>query len=200
MWICITNHGNSWWRHQMETVSALLAICAGNSPVTGEFPTQRPVTRRFDVFFDLRLNKWLSKQWWGWWFETPWGSLWRHCNVFPSLFCSVEPTSTPSPMPALVRVMAWCCQAASHYPNQCWHKYVNNLLISWWRHDMITFSSLVIHCEGNQPITGGFPSQKGQYGTSMFSLLLALTSCWINSRVSGDLGRYDANFSLMFSG
>ena len=54
----------------METFSALLAICAGNSPVPGEFPTQRPVTRSFDVFFDLRLNKRLSKQSWGWWFET----------------------------------------------------------------------------------------------------------------------------------
>ena len=47
----------------------------------GEFPTQRPVTRSFDVFFDLRLNKRLSKQPWGWWFETPPWSLWRHCNV-----------------------------------------------------------------------------------------------------------------------
>ena len=37
----------------------------------GEFPTQRPVTRSFDVYFDLRLNKRLSKQPWGWWFETP---------------------------------------------------------------------------------------------------------------------------------
>ena len=45
-----------WWRHQMETFSALLVICAGNSPVTGEFPTQRPVTQKFDVFFDLRMN------------------------------------------------------------------------------------------------------------------------------------------------
>ena len=44
-------------------ISALLAICAGNSPVTGEFPAQRPVTRSFDIFFDLRLNKRLSKQW-----------------------------------------------------------------------------------------------------------------------------------------
>ena len=41
----------------METFSALLAICAGYSPVTGEFPGQRPVTRSFDAFFDLRLNK-----------------------------------------------------------------------------------------------------------------------------------------------
>ena len=53
---------DSWWRHQMETFSALLAICAGNSPIPGEFPAQRPVTRSFDVFFDLRLNKRLSKQ------------------------------------------------------------------------------------------------------------------------------------------
>ena len=64
----------------METFSAQLAICAGNSPVPGEFPAQRPVTRSFDVFFDLRLNKRLSKQPWGWWFETPAWSLWRHRN------------------------------------------------------------------------------------------------------------------------
>ena len=51
-----------------------------NSPVTGEFPSQRPVTRSFDVFVDLRLKKRLSKQSWGWWFETPSRSLWRHCN------------------------------------------------------------------------------------------------------------------------
>ena len=70
----------SWWRHQMGTVSALLAFFVGNSPVTGEFPSQRPVTRSFDVFFDLRLNKRLSKQSWGWWFETPSRSLWRHRN------------------------------------------------------------------------------------------------------------------------
>ena len=70
----------AWWRHQMETFSALLAICAGNSPIAGEFPAQRPVTRSFDVFFDLRLNKRLSKQCWCWWFETPSRPLWRHCN------------------------------------------------------------------------------------------------------------------------
>ena len=70
----------SWWRHQMETNFALLAICEGNSQVTGEFPAQMPVTRSFDVFFDLCLNKRLSKQWWGWWFEPPSRPLWRHCN------------------------------------------------------------------------------------------------------------------------
>ena len=70
----------TWWRHQMETFSASLAICTGNSPVPGEFPTQRPVTRSFHVFFDLGLNKALSKQSWGWWFETLSHPLWRHCN------------------------------------------------------------------------------------------------------------------------
>ena len=52
----------SWWRHQMDAVSALLAICAGNSLVTGEFPAQGPVTRSFDVFFALRLNGWVNNR------------------------------------------------------------------------------------------------------------------------------------------
>ena len=55
----------------------------GNPPVTGVFPSQRPVTRSFDVFFDLCLNKRFRKQSWGWWFQTPSCSLWRHCNVDP---------------------------------------------------------------------------------------------------------------------
>ena len=55
-------------------------ICAGSSPGTGEFPAQRPVTRKFDVFFDLCPNKQLSKQWWGWWFETSSHPLWHHRN------------------------------------------------------------------------------------------------------------------------
>ena len=46
----------------METFPALLALCVGNSPVTGEFRAQRPVTRSFDVFFDLSQNNWLIKQ------------------------------------------------------------------------------------------------------------------------------------------
>ena len=70
----------AWWRLQMETYSALLATCAGNSPVTGELPAQRPVTQSFDVFFYMCLNKRLSKQWCGWWFGTPSHTLWRHYN------------------------------------------------------------------------------------------------------------------------
>ena len=53
----------------METFSALLAFCVGNSPVTGEFPAQSPVTRSFDFFFNLRQNKRPSEQSWGGWFR-----------------------------------------------------------------------------------------------------------------------------------
>ena len=73
----------AWWRHQMENFTALLAICAGNSPVTGEFAAQRSVAQSFDVFFNLRLNKRLTKQSWGWWFETLSRPLWRPRNVTP---------------------------------------------------------------------------------------------------------------------
>ena len=85
------NPSMAWWRHQMETFSALLAICAGHSPVSGEFPAQRPVTRAFDVSFDLRLNKRLSKQSLGWWLETLSCSLWRQSNGFPSQRASYAP-------------------------------------------------------------------------------------------------------------
>ena len=67
----IWNWVSSWWRHQMETFSALLALC-----VTGEFPS---VTRIIDVSLICALNKRLNKQSWGWWFEAPSRSLWRHC-------------------------------------------------------------------------------------------------------------------------
>ena len=86
---------SSWWRHQMETFSALLAICAGNSSVPGEFPAHRPVTRSFDVFFELRLNKQLSKQSWGWWFETLLCPIWRHSNIY--WYDTIAPAPTKQP-------------------------------------------------------------------------------------------------------
>ena len=81
----------SWWRHQMETFSALLAICAGNSPVPGEFPAQRPVTRSFDVCFDIfilnqgpdvRVRKKPSKVW----NLLEWLS--QNCFLFPVMMTS----------------------------------------------------------------------------------------------------------------
>ena len=81
---------NAWWRHQMETFSALLALCAGKSQVTGEFPAQRPVTQRFDISLICTLNKWLSKQSCGWWFEKPSRSSWRHCNAYDKYYFALS--------------------------------------------------------------------------------------------------------------
>ena len=95
MWRYLHYEYQLWWRHQIETFSALLAFCAGNSPVIGEFPAQRPVTRSLDVFFDQRLNQQLCKQWRRWWFETLPCSLWRHCN---------DRSTLTSHLPALVLI------------------------------------------------------------------------------------------------
>ena len=77
-----------WWRHQMETFSAFLALCEGNPPVTAGFLSQRRVTRSLDVLFDLRLDKRLRKQSRRRWFETPARSLWLHCNEIEKSFSS----------------------------------------------------------------------------------------------------------------
>ena len=107
---------SSWWRHQMEIFSALLAVCVGNSPVTGEFPSQRPMAQSFDVFFDLRLKRRLSKYEESicCWFETPSRSLWRHCNVH-DFFLSVAVRSWPRG-----RRVLWFCIPQTTYVNVDW--------------------------------------------------------------------------------
>ena len=99
----------------MEKISALMVICAGNSPVIGEFPAQRPVTR----------NKRLSKQWWGWRFETPSRPLWRHNNVI-IWFCNVK-----------VELVQCCDKTANEvrswlhnwdYLGLCWFEWWGNVL------------------------------------------------------------------------
>ena len=74
-----------------ENIFCVTGHLPWNLLVTGEIPTQRPVTWSFGVFFDLRLNKRLSKQPRGWWFETQSWSLWRHCNG--PTHCSSRPSS-----------------------------------------------------------------------------------------------------------
>ena len=80
---------------------------------TGEFPAQRPVTRSFDVFFDLRLNKRLSKQSWGWWFGTLSRPLWRHCNDFPLWGFFIDYTFTT----VWSRIMSWWWPISSPVAN-----------------------------------------------------------------------------------
>ena len=70
----------TWWCHQMETFSALLAICSGNSRVTGELPAHSQWRGALVFSLIFALNKRLGKQSWGWWFETPSRPLWHHRN------------------------------------------------------------------------------------------------------------------------
>ena len=84
-------------------IFCVTGLLSGNSPVIGEFPSQRPVTRSFDVFFNLRLDKRLSKQWRGWWFETPTHPLWRNVMLtdvvylpIASLYCQLRNTIAPT--------------------------------------------------------------------------------------------------------
>ena len=82
-------HAKTWWRRQRKPFSALLALCAGNLPATGEYPSQMPVTGSFDIFFDLCLNKLSRKQSIRQWLETPSRSLWCHGNYLHMLIWQI---------------------------------------------------------------------------------------------------------------
>ena len=98
---CSFSNIESWWRNQMETFSALLAL--------SEVPSQRPVTRSFVIFFDLRLNKQLSKQSKRRWFGTPWRSLWSHCNdECGNRHCNVIPTVAFPLVGCSLFMVGWC--------------------------------------------------------------------------------------------
>ena len=159
----------------METFFALLAICAENSPVPGEFTAQRPVTRSFDVFFDLRLNKRLSKQLWGRWFETLSHPLWRHRNE-PMGYGHPEYTMYLTWIP----IIEWSCSGRA--ATIMWSTVASYFTWSWWRHQMETFSALLAVCEWDPPITVGFPSQKP-------------VTCQ-NNRDACDLRRHQAHYNV----
>ena len=136
----------------METFSALLAICAGNSPVPGEFPAQRPVTRSFDVYFDLRPNKRLSKQSLGWWFETLSPPLWRHRNAVRSH--------------AISQLVSKGWNRCSNFSNRSEHDDVIN-----WKH----FPSYWLFVGGIHRPPVNSP-HKGQWRVA---LMYSLTCTWI---------------------
>ena len=72
-----------------------------------------------------------------------------------------------------------------------------NMVISWWRHKMETFSALLALCAGNSPVTGEF-TQIGQWrGALIFYLVCA----WMNDREAGDSRRHRAHYDVndMFS-
>ena len=164
----------------MEIFSALLSICAGNSPVAGEFPAQRPGTRIFDIFFDLRLNKRLSKQRRGCWFEKLLRLLWRHRNVnlmaevwdvyYAYFFADEDHVITDPYSPLIVSndVIKW-----KHFP--CYWPFVRG-----------------IH---RSPVNS---PHKGQWcGVLIFSLICAWMNGWVNKREAGDLRRHEAHYNVI---
>ena len=143
-------------------------------------PPQRPVTWSFDIFFDLRVNKPLSKQSWGWGFEMLLRPLWSHSNAYTSMHGLEWWTDY-----AITRGLFWCL-----FPDWRSNK------VTWWRHQMETFSALLALCVGNSPVTGEFP-HKGQWREALiFSLICVWINRWVNNREAGDLRCYCAHYEV----
>ena len=133
-------------------ISALLALCEGNPPVTGGFPSQRSVTRSFHTFFDVRLKRMLSKQPRCWWFEAPLHISWRHCFVTKCANIElVEETCWPHwsyPNPIQVHDCMFIGQLALSIQSQ--HQSV---------HDRETYFSLLTLCMGNPQVICPLPNR-----------------------------------------
>ena len=169
----------------METFSALLPLCAGNSSVIREFPSQRPVTRSSDIIFDLSWYR-LSKQSCGWWYETPSRWIWRHCNE-----------------------LSVCCVVIIHCYNELTeinaHMFLCGLafLVSIQCHDDVIkwrlFSALLAFCAGNSPVTGEFPSQRASDAELWHFLWSApWINGWVNNRDACDLRRHRCHMTSLW--
>ena len=145
----------------METFS-LLVICTGNSPVTGEFLAQRPVTQNFDVFFDLRMNN-------GWVNNREAGDLRRlraHYDVTVMPYCS-EP-------------LQWRQMSVKTSQHTCLSTVCSEVSSGWHQREHQSISSLTPF-EGNPTVTGGFPSQRAgnvRYVSVSWPLFHAF-GCWL---------------------
>ena len=160
-------------------VTGLLGGPVGNSPVTGEFPLQRPVTRSFDVFANLSLNKRLSKQSWCWWFETPWPPLWLQSNG-PVIQVSYLPVAEVLNFKTFVQFNnvlhnAWVGWVLSnpckyHFCNSCG----NLVLIKWSNSKLLPLFQFFLTFVPNDP-------------NDIESVLVQMMSCryviWINDGI-----------------
>ena len=145
------------------------------------------MTRSFDVFFDLRLNKRLSKQRWGWWFETPSWSLCRHGNVRRYNHITRHRNYQVN---FRIRVVTDTLKIKNDtdYVTVQWNKNVSLTLSEilrypWWRHQTETFSALLAFPAGNSPVTGSF--------------ICTWIDGWVNKRKTGDLWRYSADYDVI---
>ena len=158
----------------MEIFSALLAICAGNSPVTGEFPAQRPVTRSFGAFFDQSLSTHGIDLLFSWTIRIRFILLWDY--VCDSIAIDYVLNITILVRVTLV-VLGYSGKLGQH-PTTTKH----NKTSTWWRHQMETFSALLDFRAGNSPVTGEFPHNGQWRGALIFSLICAWLNYWVNNR------------------
>ena len=174
-----------------------------------EFPAQRPVTRGFDVFYDLRLNKWLLKQSWSWWFETPSRPLWRHWNAWlylsftqdikrPLLFCLLFCHSWLylSFTRDIKRSLLFCLL---FYHSRLYLSLTQDINILSLHDDVIKWK----HFPRYWPFVQGIhrwpvnSPHKGQWrGALMFSLICAWINGCVNNREAGDLRRHRTHYDV----
>ena len=196
----------------METFPALLALYVGNPPVTGRFTSQRPVTRSFDVFFDLRLNKRLIERPRCQWFETPSRSLLRHCNGKQLAFWRHQTIvwTNADWLPIGVffrRMIQW---NLNRYINIFTQEYACE--IDRYKVQAIYFRPHRVHDDAikwkqfprNWPFVRGIQRSpvnsphKGQWrGVLVFSLICVWINGWVNNREAGDLRRYRAHYDVI---
>ena len=162
---------NSRWHHQMETFSALLGLCAGNSQVTGEFPSQRPVTQ--GCFFDLR----------------PYRNQISLCTTrlhyselaLPQLILNSRQSRT-------VQVL-WYFTDNGTYVLGVW--YTHDDVIKWKHFPRHWPFVRGIH---RSPVNS---PQKGKWrGALMFTLICVWINGCVNNREAGDFKRYFAHYGV----
>ena len=126
-------HVDPWWRHQLKHFPRNWPFFEGNPPVTGDIPSQRTVTRSFVVFYDLRLNKRLSKQSGRRWFGALSHSLWRHCNAIYLPRCHLFFSFVKPPLNTYCLLVYWLAGVGSG--NVMFFCFVINpyLDTNWWR-------------------------------------------------------------------
>ena len=158
--------------------------------------TQRPVTRSFDVFFDLHPNKRLSKQWWGWWFETPSCPLWRYCKDIIR-FMTINKSCV---------ILLWLYLSMARSMN-CFPKTIvisHGCLCSWDQslkiYMMTSSKGSIFRVTG--PLCGeftgpgGFPAQRPVTRSFDVFFDLCLNKRFVNNREAGDLRRHRGHYDV----
>ena len=79
---------------------------------------------------------------------------------------------------------------------QHWYQCLDTCFISWWRHQMETFSALLAICAGSSPVP---VNSKAQWRGALicFSLICVWINGWVNNRKAGDLRRYSAHYDVI---